>query len=205
MVVGAKYRVRPVPLHLREANEFVARHHRHNLPTVGGKFALGVADDEGTLVGVAVARRPVARRLDDGKTLEVLRVCTDGTPNACSFLYARCAKVARLMGYERVITYTLESEGGASLKRLGPRRPARWRATSGATRTAPAGASPSTTSRSTAGNCDRCRQESETVWPQIGQDCFLWSLRQDSKTAVHFGHKKGGQTTIGSDRTGSSG
>jgi len=119
VAVGAKYLVRPVPLHLREANEFVARHHRHNLPTVGGKFALGVADDEGTLVGVAVAGRPVARRLDDGKTLEVLRVCTDGTPNACSFLYARCAKVARLMGYERVITYTLESEGGASLKAVG--------------------------------------------------------------------------------------
>ena len=107
-----------VPLHLREANAFVARHHRHNAPTVGGKFALGAAVD-GQLVGVAVAGRPVSRRLDDGKTLEVLRVCTDGTPNACSFLYARCARIARLMGYERIITYTLESEGGASLRAVG--------------------------------------------------------------------------------------
>ena len=78
----------------------MADHHRHNLPTVGGKFAVGAADDE-------------------GKTLEVLRVCTDGTPNACSFLYARSAKIARLMGYERVITYTLTSEGGASLRAVG--------------------------------------------------------------------------------------
>ena len=107
-----------VPLHLREANEFVAQHHQHNLPTVGCKFAVGAAVD-GKLVGVAIAGRPVARRLDDGKTLEVLRVCTDGTPNACSFLYSRCAKIARLMGYGKVITYTLESEGGASLRAVG--------------------------------------------------------------------------------------
>jgi hypothetical protein len=107
-----------VPLRLREANEFVGQHHRHNRPTVGSKFALGAVQD-GKLVGVAVAGRPVARRLDDGTTLEILRVATDGTPNACSFLYARCAKIARLMGYERVITYTLASEGGASLRAVG--------------------------------------------------------------------------------------
>lgn len=107
-----------VPIHLREANEFVGQHHRHNKPTVGGKFALGAAQD-GKLVGVAIAGRPVARKLDDGKTLEILRVCTDGTPNTCSFLYARCAKIARLMGYQRVITYTLEEESGASLKAVG--------------------------------------------------------------------------------------
>src|SRR5262245_57933352 len=70
-------RMEAVPLHLKEANAFVARHHRHNLPTTGCKFALGAAQG-GKLVGVAVAGRPVARRLDDGKTLEVLRVATDG-------------------------------------------------------------------------------------------------------------------------------
>ena len=109
-----------VPLHLREANEFITKHHRHNKPTVGGKFALGVAQD-GKLVGVAIAGRPVCRRLDDGKTLEVLRVATDGTANACSFLYSRCARIARLMGYSRIITYTLASEGGASLRAVGAR------------------------------------------------------------------------------------
>ena len=114
-----KYRVRAVPLHLKQANEFVAQHHRHSLPTVGGKFAVGVADDTGKVVGVAIAGRPVSRRLDDGLTLEVLRVCTDGTANACSFLYARAAKIGRLMGYQRVVTYTLASEGGASLRAVG--------------------------------------------------------------------------------------
>jgi hypothetical protein len=104
-----------VPLHLRDANEFVARHHRHSRPTVGGKFALGAAV-AGKLVGVAIAGRPVARQLDDGKTLEVLRVRTDGTRNANSFLYGRVKQIARLMGYEQIITYTLEEESGASLR-----------------------------------------------------------------------------------------
>jgi hypothetical protein len=107
-----------VPLHLREANPFVAKYHRHNLPTVGGKFAVGAAVD-GRLVGVAIAGRPVARRLDDGKTLEVLRVCTDGTPNTNSFLYGRVKRIALLLGYSRVITYTLEEESGASLRAVG--------------------------------------------------------------------------------------
>lgn len=106
------------PLHIREANEFVAQHHRHSLPTVGGKFAIGVSV-EGTLVGVAIAGRPVARKVDDGKTLEVLRVCTDGTPNANSFLYGRVKRIASLMGYSKVITYTLAEESGASLKAVG--------------------------------------------------------------------------------------
>jgi hypothetical protein len=87
---------------------------------VGGKFAVG-AVKRGKLVGVAVAGRPVARPLDDGKTIEVLRVCTDGTPNCCSFLYARVAKIARHFGYTRVITYTLEEESGASLRAVGRR------------------------------------------------------------------------------------
>jgi hypothetical protein len=107
-----------VPLHLREANELVANYHRHNLPVTGCKFAVGAAVD-GKLVGVAIAGRPVARRLDDGKTLEVLRVCTDGTRNANSFLYGRVKRIALLMGYEKVITYTLEEESGASLRAVG--------------------------------------------------------------------------------------
>lgn len=107
-----------VPIHLREANEFVAKHHRHSRPTVGGKFAIGARQDD-RLVGVAIAGRPVARKLDDGKTLEILRVCTDGAANANSFLYGRVTKIARLMGYERIITYTLDEESGASLRAIG--------------------------------------------------------------------------------------
>ena len=99
---------------------FVAQHHRHSLPTVGGKFALGVSVD-GKLVGVAIAGRPVARKLDDGRTLEVLRVCTDGPPNANSFLYGRVKRTAALMGYSKIITYTLQDESGATLKAVGGR------------------------------------------------------------------------------------
>lgn len=107
-------------IHIKEANLFVPNSHRHSLPTVGGKFAVGVRRD-GKLVGVAVAGRPVARRLDVGQTLEVLRVCKDGTPNACSFLYSRVRRIAHLMGYSRVVTYTLAGESGASLRAVGVR------------------------------------------------------------------------------------
>ncbi len=109
-----------VPITLREANDFVRQHHRHNAPVTGCLFAIGCqADDK--LVGVAIVGRPVSRRLDDGKTVEVLRVATDGTRNACSFLHARVARIARLMGYERIITYTLQEETGASLRAVGAR------------------------------------------------------------------------------------
>jgi len=107
-----------IPLTLKEANEFVRNHHRHNLPAQGGRFAIGAVKN-GKLVGVAIAGRPVARLLDDGKTLEITRVCTDGTRNANSFLYARVKRIAQLMGYEKVITYTLAKESGASLRAIG--------------------------------------------------------------------------------------
>ncbi len=84
----------------------------------GIKFSIGVSDN-GALVGVAICGRPVARRLDDGYTLEVNRLCTDGTPNACSILYAAAYRAARAMGYNKVVTYILDTENGASLKAAG--------------------------------------------------------------------------------------
>ena len=107
-----------VPLSLREANAFVQAHHRHSIPATGCKFAFGL-EEGGKLIGAAICGRPVARLLNDAKTLEILRVCTDGTKNANSFLFDKCRKIAVLMGYKRVITYTLEEESGASLKALG--------------------------------------------------------------------------------------
>ena len=106
------------PITLRAANAFVAEHHRHNQPTSGHKWSVACYDGE-RLCGVAIAGQPVARKLDDGLTVEIRRVCTDGTQNACSILYGACARVARDMGYKRVITYTLISENGASLKASG--------------------------------------------------------------------------------------
>ena len=108
-----------VPLTLREANAYVAIHHRHNKPVVGHRFSIGVTDVGGVLHGVAIVGHPVARRLDDGLTVEIYRVCTDGTYNACSILYGACARIAREMGYKKILTYTLQSEPGTSLKASG--------------------------------------------------------------------------------------
>jgi len=103
------------PVTFKEACAFVSEHHRHHKPTVGCKFCIGLYDSE-TLVGVAICGRPVSRHLDDGLTCEINRLCTDGTYNACSMLYGACCRVARAMGYRKVITYILQSENGASLK-----------------------------------------------------------------------------------------
>ena len=106
------------PIKLRDANQYVAQNHRHNIPTNGHKFSVACYDD-GRLCGVAIAGQPVARKLDDGLTIEIRRVCTDGTYNACSILYGACVRVAKAMGYKRVVTYTLQSEPGTSLKASG--------------------------------------------------------------------------------------
>ena len=108
-----------IPISLKQANDFVEKYHRHHNPVVGHKFSIGALYDNEKLVGVAICGRPVSRRLDNGKILEVTRLCTDGTYNACSFLYSRCAKIAKDMGYEKIITYILESENGASLRASG--------------------------------------------------------------------------------------
>ena len=109
--------IRAVPVTHAVANEFVRRMHRHSRPTLGSIFCVGVANAE--LCGVAIVGRPVARRLDDGATVEILRVATDGTRNACSKLYGICRRIAAELGYSRVITYTLPEEGGASLRAAG--------------------------------------------------------------------------------------
>ena len=104
-----------IPITIRQANAYVTEHHRHHGKTAGCKFALGL-ENNGELIGVAICGRPVSRYLDDGFTLEINRLCTDGTRNACSKLYEACTRVAREMGYKKVITYILASENGASVK-----------------------------------------------------------------------------------------
>ena len=103
------------PIDLRDANRYVFENHRHNMPTNGHKFSIAVYDDD-RLCGVAICGKPVARLLDDGMTIEIRRVCTDGTRNACSKLYGACVRIARDLGYKKAVTYTLESEPGTSLK-----------------------------------------------------------------------------------------
>lgn len=103
---------------LDEANGFVRDHHRHHPPVVGHLFSLGAFLGE-RLVGVAIVGRPVSRHRDDGLTAEVTRLCTDGTRNACSFLYGAAARAAFALGFLRIGTYTVPREGGASLRAAG--------------------------------------------------------------------------------------
>jgi len=108
--------VKVVPITLKQANAYVIQNHRHHSKVQGCKFCIGAVDDNGELRGVAITGRPVSRYLDDGTTAEITRLCTDGYRNACSFLYAACVRIAKEMGYKKVITYILITENGASLK-----------------------------------------------------------------------------------------
>lgn len=112
--------LRIVPISLDTANAFVFRLHRHNDPLPGNKFSVGVENGDGKMVGVAIVGNPSAQALQKVPDLiEVRRVCTDGTRNACSMLYGAARRAERAMGYSSVITYTLPSEGGASLRAAG--------------------------------------------------------------------------------------
>lgn len=111
-------RLRHARITLAQANAFVVALHRHHPPVVGHLFSIGAVLG-GDIVGVAIVGRPVARMRDDGRTAEVTRLCTDGTRNACSFLYGCAARAAFALGFERIGTYTLPDEGGASLRAAG--------------------------------------------------------------------------------------
>jgi hypothetical protein len=125
---------------IAEANEYVGAHHRHNKPVLSHRFSIG-ASDGNELVGVAIVGRPVARMMQDGLTAEVTRLCVAETApkNAPSFLYACCWRAWRAMGGRRLITYTLQSEGGASLRgagfkviaELAARDPENWQSRAG--------------------------------------------------------------------------
>ena len=105
-------------IELAEANAFVREHHRHHKAVIGHLFSLGAAL-EGKIVGIAIVGRPVARMRDDGVTAEITRLATDGTRNACSFLYGASARAAFALGFKRIGTYILASEPGTSLVAAG--------------------------------------------------------------------------------------
>lgn len=107
-----------VPVFQKEAFEFVSQFHRHHKKPIGSVFQIGLSDGH-KIVGVAVVGRPNGRRQQDGFTLEVTRLCTDGSKNACSMLYAACWRVAKGLGYRKLITYILNTEPGTSLKASG--------------------------------------------------------------------------------------
>lgn len=102
----------------REACRFVAEHHRHHKPPQGHVVSIGCKKDD-KLIGVAMIGRPVSRRLDDGKTLELIRLCIiDGNRNAASWLATRAKRLCHAMGCD-MVTYTLPEEGGASMRAAG--------------------------------------------------------------------------------------
>lgn len=111
-------RLHIVPIKLSDANLFVERHHRHHGKVAGHICSLAVAVGE-EIRGVAIVGRPIARNLDHGFTAEVLRCCTDGTKNAASMLYGAAWRATRALGYRKLVTYTLKSESGHSLRASG--------------------------------------------------------------------------------------
>ncbi|WP_431985421.1 XF1762 family protein [Streptomyces qinglanensis] len=113
-----------VPMTVRDACAYIARAHRHHAAPQGHKFSIGAEAGDGHLVGVAIIGRPVARAYDDGRTVEVTRLATDGSSNACSALYGAARRAAKASGHRRAITYTQEGESGASLRAVGWRRTA---------------------------------------------------------------------------------
>jgi hypothetical protein len=153
------------PTTLREANEFVANHHRHSGRTArdGGKWACACGTEDRGMVGVAIVGNPVSASLMDGWTAEVLRVCTlpEAPKNACSMLYGAAWRAWRAMGGRRLVTYTLEAESGASLRGAG------WKVV--------AQVKPSTWNRP---NIDRLR-----AWqPIYGQQKLRWEISSANKS-----------------------
>lgn len=111
-----------IPYTLRKANDFVQAHHRHNGRTArdGGKFAIALEHD-GAIVGVAIVGNPLSATYMDGFTSEVLRVCLDGNAprNSNSMLYGACRRIWFAMGGKKILTYTLTTESGSSLRGAG--------------------------------------------------------------------------------------
>lgn len=108
------------PIARNAATAWIAEHHRHlRRPVTGWLFGVEILNDDGARVGVAIAGRPAARHLQDGLTIEITRVCTDGHPNACSFAYGALRRAAAALGYQRVVTYTRADELGTSPKAAG--------------------------------------------------------------------------------------
>lgn len=107
-----------VPMELKDAQNFINAHHIHHQASHRDKFRIAASDGK-NIIGVIQVGRPISRALYDGHTLEVLRLCTTGEKDVCSFLYSRAARIAKEMGYTKIITYILESEPGTSLRASG--------------------------------------------------------------------------------------
>ncbi len=112
--------MRVIPLTLSQANEIVTKWHRHNKKVVGHRFSIGLMVND-ALVGVCIVGRPLARKIDWTTIAEITRLCVlpDAPKNSCSFLYGAARRIWKEMGGAKIITYTLQSETGASVRGAG--------------------------------------------------------------------------------------
>lgn len=107
------------PVTLKDALNFVRQNHRHCTAPQGHKYSIGIKAS-GTLIGVVIASTPKARALDDGRTLELNRICCDPAyRNAVSMVCGAAIRAAKAMGYHRIVTYTLPQESGSSMRAIG--------------------------------------------------------------------------------------
>lgn len=158
-----------LPCDFDEACAFVRQYHRHHLPPSGHKFSISATDGE-KIVGVAMVGWPVARMLHDGMTLEVLRLASDGTKNACSFLYAASWRVTRALGYQKLITYILDTEPGTSLTAAGWRLVAQTRGGSW--------------SRESRPRIDKHPTQGKLRWEMTAAEAGALTLKQMGRVAV---------------------
>jgi hypothetical protein len=113
-----RYVVRIKPISIKKANVFTRSFHRHSDDVNVGKFAIAFLI-EGEMVGVVVCGIPIARELDDGVTLEVLRACSKDSRVSNSKMLARAKRAGQALGFNRFVTYTRPHESGASLRGVG--------------------------------------------------------------------------------------
>lgn len=106
------------PITVRAACDQVSILHRHLPRVIGGLFGSTLWADE-KLVAVGIASLPKAKASQDGFTMEVSRLATDGYRNACSRLYGALCRAAAAVGYRRALTFTRLDEPGTSLRAAG--------------------------------------------------------------------------------------
>jgi hypothetical protein len=112
-------RLQIVPITQREANAWIDEEHRHLSHPRGDVIRVSL-EFMGVRCGVATAGRPVARMLQDGRTLEITRVAVyEGLENGCSMMYGALRAAGRALGFTRIVTYIREDEPGTSLRAAG--------------------------------------------------------------------------------------
>lgn len=111
-------RLHSIPITRAEAKAFVDLHHRELGAPIQCLFHVACGTDH--ICGVAIVETPSARPLVDGWTVEVSRCTAIGCcKNVPSYLYRTCWRIAREIGYLRLITYTGKCESGVSLVAAG--------------------------------------------------------------------------------------